>query len=203
MTIHYESELYHYGVKGMKWGVRRSIYKTAEKAGRRFDSHPGTASDTIKDKVKSYITDDEYKSINTKYKKMIDLSKESMPYEQKLNEYAHKVGTKKFQEDMANNPDSKTWSNRVKEKTKEYYIYDYGFEKARQDNPEWAKKEKMADEAAGDYINECKKVTDRLIGNYGNKKIKSLKRYGSIELRDVVYGAVQKSTSNPILRKNK
>lgn len=27
----YESELYHYGVKGMKWGVRKEVYKSANR----------------------------------------------------------------------------------------------------------------------------------------------------------------------------
>ena len=59
MTIYYESELYHYGIKGQKWGVRRYQNKDGSltKAGqRRYDRQERK---TIK-KANSHLTKSEY-----------------------------------------------------------------------------------------------------------------------------------------------
>ena len=31
----YNDELYHYGVKGMKWGVRKDVYKSSSRSRKR------------------------------------------------------------------------------------------------------------------------------------------------------------------------
>lgn len=64
MYNNYNNELYHYGVKGMKWGVRRQAKKDAKEFARAkmfYGEGAGTRRKLIKAKVNERSKDPEYK----------------------------------------------------------------------------------------------------------------------------------------------
>lgn len=70
----YNKELYHYGVKGMKWGVRRSDKRgnrDAVKLSKTFEKHLDSYNDSVRSKKKVYLVDEKganrYRSDGTGY----------------------------------------------------------------------------------------------------------------------------------------
>ena len=52
--MYYDDYLIHFGVKGMKWGVRKSEYKSADRATRKSIRDEYKKNESTKDKLKRY-----------------------------------------------------------------------------------------------------------------------------------------------------
>lgn len=74
---------------------------------------------------------------------------------------------------------------RSRDKLIEYSIHEYGYDKAKRDRPDLYKKVKSADIYWDSYKEECKKVSDKLLGEYGNTKLYE-NEYYSLSIRDTV-----------------
>ena len=77
-TYNYSNELYHYGVKGMKWGVRRRAKKDAKEFARAkmyYGEGAGTRRKLIKATVEERSKDPDYKKAFDYYSSKQDMSK--------------------------------------------------------------------------------------------------------------------------------
>ena len=206
----YNTELYHWGIKGQKWGVRRyqnadgtltnagkkryakDLRVTAERAAKvRGISTDATTA--IKGKVGKQLTESEVASIHSKHKKWMELETEAQANEAKIDAYAVKVGKKLYDEEMKRNGDAYP-TEKDKYKLMEYCTYDDGYSAAEKDHPDWFKAEKAASKAYDEYMAEVAKATDRLLGSYGNMPAYSIPSiYGgqiNVKLNSAVKDAI-------------
>lgn len=83
---------------------------------------------------------------------------------------------------MKNNPQYYD-TPRAKEKLSDYAIHEYGRDKAEKARPDLVEATKSADKLYDSYLEECKKVCDKILGDYGTTKLYECKYY-SLSIRD-------------------
>ena len=209
-----QHELYHHGVKGQKWGVRRYQNKDgsltpegqkrlAKSLKRDYKrnyqySYPFKTSKTYDEKlrghVKSAITDEDKKRITDAKKTWLSKQKEADKAEEALYDLAEKFGKEYYDEEIRKN--ARYYDTpRAKEKLREYSIYDYGIEKAEQSRPDLHEARKSPDKYYDAYKEECRKVSDKLLGEYGNTTLYSCKYY-SLTVRDTIGDMVNSLENN-------
>lgn len=208
------NELYHYGIKGQKWGVRRFQNKdgTLTPAGkkrlvkelkkdykRNYQSdQPFKTSDNYKQKVKSsisqIITEDDKKRVVAAKDKWLSKIDESDKAEAALKELSKKYGRDYYDEEIRRNP-SVYDTPRAKQKLMEYATYEYGYDKAIESRPDLFKASRSSDSYWDAYEEECRKVSDKLLGKYGNTKLYDSKYY-SLTIRETVGDMVSSMESN-------
>ena len=209
-------ELYHWGIKGMKWGVRRYQNKDGSltPAGKKrlakdlksdydanrkhFIGQPFRTSNEynkkLSDAVDNHITDADKKRIKAAKDKWKSAEDDARDAEDILDRLAEDYGKKYYNDELKKNPDSYD-TPRAKEHLYGYAVYDYGYEKARKSRPDLNKKIDSAMDAFKAYTNECKTVSDTILGEYGNTKLTECKYY-SLTIRDTVGDIVQSKSLN-------
>lgn len=208
-------ELYHWGIKGQKWGVRRYQNKDGSltPAGKKrlakelkrdykrnySSSQPYRTSDTYKKKVKNevnkVITDDDKRRI----KDALDTFKTARKSTENARNELHKLATKyaeeSYRQEMSTNGD-KYDSPALRGKLKEFYEIEVGYPKAEKERPDLVSTIAEADKTWYGYKNECAKVADKVLDNYGGTTLYSDKYGNRLTIRETVNDAVMSLDSN-------
>jgi hypothetical protein len=208
-----DGTLFHHGIKGMKWGVRRYQNKDGSltPAGKkrlakdlkrdykrnRDYSRPGLTSDTYKKKlgdvVERSISPDDVKRITRAKERWLVSSRESEKTYDALHAVAKKYGNEFYDEQMRVNSDMYT-SPKDKARLRDYATYEYGYEKARTNRPDLSNADNSAHarnvKDYEDYQEECRKVCDKILDKYGDTKLYS-DRYYTLTIRDTVGNMVE------------
>lgn len=184
----YNNELMHYGVKGMKWGVRRyqnkdgsltpagkkratkELNKELKKNKSMFKRDPElkvySDRESYKKFFKKVVTNDDKKAINRALNKWSDALDGASEAEEQLDYLANKHGEKYYNDEIRRNPNMYN-TPRSQEKLNEFAVLEYGYDRASKERPDLVDKMNAPDKAWEEYTNECKKVADKLLNEYG------------------------------------
>ena len=182
-------ELYHYGVKGMKWGVRkvRSTIKTASKRSNRYD--------VTKDLADKLASDDRVSSYRTAAKQ--DWSNYLTAAKKHDNDYENTVRSIRKDPSVkdALNREAKRAANEYGADTKQYHKHmsyaeesiimnhaQYKAYESRQQNYEALRKKAYSSSKA---------LADSIIGKYGNEEITYKNGTTSDKMRDIVSSSIE------------
>ena len=92
-------------------------------------------------------------------------------------------------------PEYSTMSERDRHKIDEYYVYDgdelkKAIKEVNKNNPEYVSLKKEYNQTISSYKEECKRITNEIIGDYGDNKISGLGT--DMNYRELVYYALSK-----------
>ena len=197
-------ELYHYGVKGMKWGVRRfqnpdgSLTDAGKKRlakglakqyKRDYDpNQPFKTSkeydESVRDLINHTVSKDDVKRIRQSLDTYRSMQKEVDRAGEELDKLAVKYANEEYDRELRRAPGEYS-TEKSKARLYEYCVYDHGYSEARKARPDLDKVTKQSDKAWESYRNECKKVADKILGEYGSAKVYESKHY-SRTVRDTV-----------------
>lgn len=203
-----EYELYHWGVKGMKWGVRR--YQNADGsltgAGRRryakgiagkIKNASGRHADitdlteAVSEDIKSHPLFKTYKKEAAEtWRKYLEAShKSDADYENTIKKI-HKDPKFKAEVEKMEAEALKQYPNKDSRGYAKYM--EYGLDSLEYNHPLFKEHEKLSkhrDELFQEALNSAKKLTDEIVGKYGNKPATNAYQY-SYKVRDVVNNVV-------------
>lgn len=201
LTEQYNKELYHYGVKGMKWGVRRyqnedgSLTNAGKKRNHKVVAKYADAENKARTMAARMKAQDKLEESFRKYAKsckestdkhrdaldrMIDYEE---PYLDELGRLEYKYRSKRGSIDIEDNIPVKDWevikrqaAKKVGYDEKVYKRLRADYEKARDDNKR-----------------DCKKVADSLLGEYGDTPMLNIGYANERTARDIVSDVLYRS----------
>ena len=188
MTIYqYPDYMYHHGIKGMKWGVRR--YQKAD--GSLTAAGKKRSQKQLAKSLKKAKNQEEANEILTSNKHFQNAKKSLSPTKEKAYD-AHDAVDKQFEKEYANNmkraykETDKVWGRIskedpsfyhpeiFKEDNKRYHDYAESIADGYSSSRKLKNLEKLENDAWLKVNSEADKAADTLIGSYGNKTFKSL-----------------------------
>lgn len=184
------NELYHYGVKGMKWGVRRYQNKDGSltSAGKkrlveslRKDFKKTVTGKHATDASKIYqrnVADAANRGLTIKDKKMvIDAKKKLISAVEKadeadkiLSDLSEEYAFDYYNKQMDSHPE-KYNTDKANDELMLYALNEYGYNKAIASRPDLAKALREKDSCYDAFIKSCRDASDKLLGEYGDMQL--------------------------------
>ena len=198
--------LEHYGVMGMKWGIRKDRNSKSGPKHKRYSARQlarmskGISKDraAVEARMASKIGDvrsDQTKLLGKNMRTALDqLNRGSQGFPDETPEYrkaANKAANEFIQKELKRAPEAYN-TPRLKQKLEEYAYADLGhpagwkaFEKAY---PDWAKKEKAFDKAFEAYSESVHKDAEKVLKKNADVPVKELrKKYPSYTYERLIY----------------
>lgn len=191
----------HYGIPGMKWGKRRFQNKDgsltaagqkryAKSARGHIRSKDGDVKGFVKEGVSQAFGPQERVRLKASYKKLLDDLGDADNARTKLKSITDKKTQEKFDEEVANNPDmyKGVLKGGAREKLRNR-LSEEVMKSAREENPDLVRRIDAGSDAAKAWNSVCREATDKLIGQYGNKKVRM---FSSETVGDVLSSTLEK-----------
>lgn len=181
----------HYGVKGMKWGVRKAIEDDGSLS--RVGKERSYTDDESKEMLKKSMTRNGVINDAARF-----LKKQRESAMDDLVEYDNGVrkdiqsfkNDKAFRERVLKNMDDVLDKNSTQEDIDDFADRIVANEIDKSLSKETKQYRDSFGSKCNDYMENVKNITDDIVGNYGDKKISTL-TYGRQKYRDIVYSQLQ------------
>ena len=191
----------HYGIPGMQWGKRRFQNKDgsltpagqkryAKSARGHIRSKEGDVKGFLKEGISQAFGPQERVRLKASYKKLLDDLGDADNAKTKINSIAAKKTQEKFDEEVANNPD--TYKGILKGGAREKLrgrLSVEAMKSALEENPDLAKRIDAGHDATKAWHSVCRQATDKLIGQYGDQKVRM---FSSETVSDILSSTLEK-----------
>lgn len=191
----------HYGIPDMQWGKRRFQNKDgsltpagqkryAKSARGHIRSKDGDVKGFLKEGVSQAFGPQERVRLKASYKKLLDDLGDADNAKTKINSIAAKKTQEKFDEEVANNPDmyKGILKGGAREKLRGRLSVE-AMKSAIEENPDLARRIDAGHDATKAWNNVCREATDKLIGQYGNQKVRM---FSSETVGDILSSTLEK-----------
>ncbi len=193
----------HYGIPGMQWGKRRFQNKDgsltpagkkryAKAARGHMRSEEGDVKGFLKEGVSRGLSPMERVRLKASYNKLLGDLGDADNANAKLKSIANEKAQKKFEEEIAKNPDRyKGVFNAAARKILREQVSREAVKSSREENPDLVTRINAGSDSVKAWKDVCRDVTDRLVGEYGNQKVRM---FSSKTVGDVLSDTLEKIT---------